>query len=208
MIFFVSYTNFFLGSVTVAGALTGLLFVALSVAQTRGRGLESTERQAVAATAFTALVDSLWISLVALMPGSAQHNGGIATASFLLGVLGVTSTASLTVRLWRARSEKELSRRWPLLLPLILLMYAAQAITAYTSPDPDRTGSTFVLVFFAVGIIRSWELLGLRGGGPLDFLVGRAEAAVQDGRQPREREPRQGEPPDGEQPPSGAGATA
>jgi hypothetical protein len=89
----VSYTNFFLGSVTVAGALTGLLFVALSVAQARGRGLESAEHQAVAATAFTALVDSLWVSLVALLPGSAQNNGGIATASFLLGLLGVSSTA-------------------------------------------------------------------------------------------------------------------
>ncbi|HEX9066516.1 MAG TPA: hypothetical protein VF843_15515, partial [Streptosporangiaceae bacterium] len=169
---------FFLGSVTVAGALTGLLFVALSVAQSRGRGLESAERQAVAATAFTALVDSLWVSLVALLPGSAQQNGGISTASFLLGVLGVTSTASLTVRLWRAREDEDLSRRWPLLLPLIVIMYAFQAITAYTSSDPDRTGSTFVLIFFAIGIIRSWELLGLRGGGPLDFLARRAVPAV------------------------------
>ncbi len=181
-----SYTNFFLGSVTVAGALTGLLFVALSVAQSRGRGLESAERQAVAATAFTALVDSLWISLVALLPGSGQRSGGIATASFLLGVLGVTSTASLTVRLWRARADDELGRRWPLLLPLIVIMYAAQAITAYTSSDPDRTGSTFVLIFFAVGIVRSWELLGLRGGGPLDFLVRRAEAAIPARRPPEE----------------------
>jgi hypothetical protein len=174
----VSYTNFFLGSVTVAGALTGLLFVALSVAQARGRGLKSAEHQAVAATAFTALVDSLWISLVALLPGSAQHNGGISTASFLLGLLGVSSTASLTLRLWRARANEHLSRRWPLLLPLIVLMYAVQAVTAYTSPNPDRTGSTFVLIFFAVGIVRSWELLGLRGGGPLDLLVRRAETAI------------------------------
>ncbi len=118
------------------------------------------------------------VSLVALLPGSGQQNGGIDTASFLLGVLGVTSTASLTVRLWRARSDKELSNRWPFLLPLIVLMYAAQAITAYTSSSPERTGSMFVLIFFAIGIIRSWELLGLRGGGPLDILVRRAEAAV------------------------------
>lgn len=183
-----SYTNFFLGSVTVAGALTGLLFVALSVAQTRGRGLESIEHQAVAATAFTALVDSLWVSLVALMPGSAQQNGGIATASFLLGVLGVSSTASLTFRLWRGRSEKELSNRWPFLLPLIALMYAAQAITAFMSSNPASTGATFVLIFFGVGIIRSWELLGLRGGGPFDFLVRRAEGAIP-GSQPDEHPP-------------------
>lgn len=178
MIWYVSYTNFFLGSVTVAGALTGLLFVALSVAQTRGRGLDSVEHQAVAATAFTALVDALWVSLVALLPGSGQHNGGISTASLLLGVLGVSSTVGLIVRMWRARASEQLTRRWPVLLPLIVIMYAAQAITAYTSNDPNRTGSTFVLVFFAIGIVRSWELLGLRGGGPLDFLARRAETAI------------------------------
>jgi uncharacterized membrane protein len=184
----VSYTNFFLGSVTVAGALTGLLFVALSVAQARGRGVQSAEHQAVAATAFTALVDSLWVSLVALLPGSAQNNGGIATASFLLGILGVSSTASLTVRLWRARVKEHLSRRWPVLLPLIVLLYVFQAITAYTSSQPDRTGAMFVLIFFAVGIVRSWELLGLRAGGPLDFLARHAESAMPAGREPRAAE--------------------
>ncbi|HUZ54807.1 MAG TPA: hypothetical protein VMU94_20060 [Streptosporangiaceae bacterium] len=176
MIGSVHYTNFFLGSVTVAGALTGLLFVALSVAQGRDDGQGSAERQAVAATAFTALVDSLWISLVALLPGN-----GIPTASLLLGVLGLTSTAALIIRLWRARSRQKLSHRWPVLLLLIVAMYIAQAVSALTTSQGEaarRTGATFVLIFFAVGIARSWELLGLRGGGLLDFLVARAESAV------------------------------
>ena len=71
MIWIVSYSNFFVGSLTVAGALTGLLFVALSVAQENADVSQSLERQAVAATAFTALVDALWVSLVALLPGGA-----------------------------------------------------------------------------------------------------------------------------------------
>ena len=172
MIGSVHYTNFFLGSVTVAGALTGLLFVALSVAQGQDTGRGSAERQAVAATAFTALVDSLWISLVALLPGN-----GIPRASLLLGLLGLTSTAALIVRLWRSRSGEKLSRRWPVLLLLIVAMYLAQTVTSFTASDPRGNGATFVLIFFAVGIARSWELLGLRGGGLLDFLVTRAESA-------------------------------
>lgn len=64
-----SYTNFFLGSVTVAGALTGLLFVALSVAQGREQGRDLARAPGGGRTAFPALVDSLWISLVALLPG-------------------------------------------------------------------------------------------------------------------------------------------
>jgi len=172
----VGYTNFFLGSVTVAGALTGLLFVALSVAQGRVGAASSPEHQAVAATAFTALVDSLWVSLVALLPGN-----GIPAASLLLGLLGLTSTAGLAVTLWRARSKRRVGPRWPVVLALIAGMYAAQTVTAFTAHDPRAArsaGATFVMIFFAVGIARSWELLGLRGGGLLDFLVTRAESAV------------------------------
>jgi hypothetical protein len=53
-----SYANFFVGSTTVAGALAELLSVALSVAPQRLMGATaSTEQQAIAATAFTALVE-------------------------------------------------------------------------------------------------------------------------------------------------------
>ena len=55
----------------MASALTGLLFVALSVAQENADVSQSLERQAVASTAFTALVDALWVSLV----GAAARRG-------------------------------------------------------------------------------------------------------------------------------------
>ncbi|MDR2988457.1 MAG: hypothetical protein LBV34_26845 [Nocardiopsaceae bacterium] len=165
------YKDFYLGSVTVAGALTGLLFVALSVAQAREEGKTSIEHQAVAGTAFTALLDSLWISLVALLPGS--H--GLPPANLVLGLLGVTSTAGLAVRLWRARSGEQFSRRWPVLLGLILATYVWQTVVSFTVTGSKTqelsTSAMFVLVFFAVGIARSWELLGMRGGGFLDLLV-------------------------------------
>lgn len=35
---------------------------------------------------------------------------------------------------------------------------------------------TFLYVMFGTGSSRSWELLGLRGGGPLDLLVQRLDA--------------------------------
>ncbi len=44
------YTNFYLGSTTVAGDLAGLLFVSLSVAPQRLSGGRSAEQQAIAAT--------------------------------------------------------------------------------------------------------------------------------------------------------------
>jgi len=168
----VPYTDFFVGSVTVAGALTGLLFVALSVSQGQEGDAGSLERQAVAATAFTALVDSLWVSLVALLPG---HD--VQVVSIALGLLGLTSTVSLTLRMWRSRSGQRFTRRWPVLLPLIAAMYGAQTITAALSASPraaESQGAMFVMIFFAVGIARSWELLGVKAGGILDLVSGAA----------------------------------
>ncbi len=165
-----SYPEFFSGSATVAGALVGLLFVALSVSPERLRGDHaSVEHQAIASTAFTALVDALFISLIGLQPG-----GGLEYGAVILGGLGLTSSIGLAGRLWRSRARADLSRRWPYLLGFIILVYAAQVIsgivTRTEANEADAT-VTFVYIMFSIGIARSWELLGLQGGGPLDLLA-------------------------------------
>jgi hypothetical protein len=164
-----SYSDFFTASASAGGALTGLLFVALSVSPERLREItEHQEHQAMAGTAFTALIDALFVSLDALTPG-----GGTQTTSVIMGMVGLTSTAGLYLRMWRVRHDERLSKRWPYLLGLIMVMYAAQAIlggTAGSASHSDSLSVTFIFIMFAVGIARSWELLGIRGGGPLDLL--------------------------------------
>src|SRR5579864_5423913 len=63
------FLNFFIASTSAGAALVGLLFVAVSIAPeqmvTRQAPLE---RQAVAGSAFTALINAFFISLVALIP--------------------------------------------------------------------------------------------------------------------------------------------
>ena len=172
-----SYTSFFAGSAGVAGALVGLLFVALSVSPERLKATrESIEHQSIAATAFTALVDALFLSLAGLLPGDATLD-----ASRALGLVGLSSTAGLVVRLWQARSSGKLSRRWPFLLSLITVIYTAQASTSFlasTTAQAHSEASTFVFILFTLGILRSWELLGIRGGGLLDLLVASADKAI------------------------------
>jgi hypothetical protein len=88
--------------------------------------------------------------------------------------LGLTGTAGLAVRLWRARATQTLTRRWPILLGLIAGLYAYQVSTAFTARAPEQaqsTAATLVLIFFGVGLVRAWELLGMRSGGLLDMLV-------------------------------------
>ena len=165
-----SYTGFFTGTATVAGALVGLLFVALSVAPERLRGdTASIEHQAIASTAFTALVDALFVSLIGLQPG-----GGLNYGAVILGGLGLSSSIGLATRLWRARHGDSLTRRWPYLLGFIILVYAAQVISglvARTESTEANLTVAFVYTLFATGIARSWELIGLEGGGPLDLLA-------------------------------------
>src|SRR5580704_2231858 len=120
-----AYEGFFTGTATVAGALVGLLFVAVSVAPDRLRGDNaSIEHQAIASTALTALVDALFISLIGLQP-----NGGLDYGAVILGGLGLSSSIGLAARLWRARRSANLTRRWPYLLGFIIVVYAAQVIS-------------------------------------------------------------------------------
>jgi hypothetical protein len=163
-----SYSEFFTASVTVAGALVGLLFVALSLSPERLRDARNVEHQAIAATAFTALVDALFVSLIALQPG-----GGLDYGAVIFGALGLSSTAGLALRLWRSRHLGHLSNRWPFFLAVIMAVYAAQLISGLvpqTLAGAETRTATFVYVLFGVGIARAWQLLGLKGGGLLDEL--------------------------------------
>jgi hypothetical protein len=64
-----NFHDFFNGCASVAGALIGLLFVALSVSPEKLTGEDArTDHQARAAAAFSALVNTLVIALVGLLP--------------------------------------------------------------------------------------------------------------------------------------------
>ena len=132
-----AYYPFFGGAATVAGALIGLLFVALSLPPERLRDAGSIEHQAIAATAFTALVDALFVSLIGLQPG-----GGLQHGAVIFGALGLSSTVGLNLRLWRNRHLAHLSNRWPLFLVVIMAVYAAQRVTGLL-PETRRCGRPY-----------------------------------------------------------------
>jgi hypothetical protein len=188
-----AYEGFFTGTATVAGALVGLLFVAVSVAPDRLRGDNaSIEHQAIASTALTALVDALFISLIGLQP-----NGGLDYGAVILEGLGLTSSIGLATRLWRARRSANLTRRWPYLLGFIILVYAAQVISGLVTHSEGAEANltvAFVYTLFGTAITRSWELIGLEGGGPLDLLARRLGAREPLNPQPGEQDPETGSP--------------
>jgi hypothetical protein len=94
-----NFNEFFAASATVSGALIGLLFVAISVSPEKlsSQG-ENVEHQIKAAGAFSALINTLIVCLLALIPGN-----GFAEATFILAVVGLTSTVGLIIFFLRNR---------------------------------------------------------------------------------------------------------
>jgi hypothetical protein len=160
-----SYHEFFIGCASVAGALVGLLFVAISISPEKLTDPEgATGFQIRAGAAFSALLNALVITLFALLP---QTNLG--TVALITAISGLGSTAGLVVIQLRESTTRRL-RELFLVLALVPV-YVIQLINAVDLlDDPRATGALqteaiLVVVCFLIGIARAWELLGVRHTG-------------------------------------------
>jgi hypothetical protein len=158
-----SFHAFFGGCASVAGALIGLLFVALSVSSERPtvQGAQ-TERQVRAAAAFSALVNTLIIALAGLLPGAS-----LGDVCIILAGAGLATTVGLVVVLYRER-HGDVGRGDVRMLAILVVLYGLQLANAIqlngVARDPaglSREGGLTIL-FFIFGIARSWQLVGER----------------------------------------------
>jgi hypothetical protein len=155
--------DFFVASGGIAGALIGLLFVAISVAPERVIGEDAQEHHRVrAAAALTAFSNALVVSLFALAPG--ETLGGAATA---VGVVGLVTVVSGILALVQVRGTQTGSAvRDGLFLVGLAAVFTLQLVNGIRLlEDPDSTGALqticiLVVVCFLVGIARAWELVG------------------------------------------------
>src|SRR5260370_34227122 len=82
-----AFHDYFVASTGAGAALVGLLFVAVSIAPERTvMSGAPVERQAVATSAYTALLNAFFLSLVALLP---QTNLG--SAALVLSLIGLAN---------------------------------------------------------------------------------------------------------------------
>jgi hypothetical protein len=162
--------EFFAASASVAGALIGLLFVAISVAPERVLGPDASEVHGVrAAATLTAFTNALTVSLFGLIPSYSV--GGAATAVAGVGLLFVVRALVGVAPGWRAKRVR--LRDFTFLLGLIVV-FIIQLIAAIEL-DRNRADAgslhticILVVVCFLLGIERAWELVG----GPKFNLFG------------------------------------
>ena len=177
-----SYDDFFSACATVAGALIGLLFVAISISPAKLSGPNAdNEHQVKAAMAFSALVDTLVIALVALLPG-----GNLSLAVIILAASGLSSTAGLIILLLRDTGLRV--RLDQLILPgVLLVLYGLQLADGIGMGGSSRNLGALgnlgglCIGFFGFAIARAWALVGARDSSLLSTVVGM-------GRRPHERD--------------------
>jgi hypothetical protein len=168
-----AFVNYFLGSSGASAALIGLLFVAVSIAPERVFGEKAhAEQRAVAVSAFLALLNAFFVSLVALIPTT-----NIGYVALVMAVTSLISTARIGRGLWDERHEGRAPGIHRLtLLGGSLVIYGMEiGLAVALIGAPHHTGYVYGLAYlllgaYGLGIGRAWELLGARNEGLFTLL--------------------------------------
>jgi hypothetical protein len=167
------FHDLFLASAGVAGALIGLLFVAISVAPHRVTGDAAELAHRIrASAALTAFTNALTISLFALIP-----TVGLGTTTAVVGGVGLLFVAGSLLSVLRLRRTEDVAFRDVTFLVGLVAVFVGELLAGiHLSRHDDRSGSVstiaiLMIVCFIVGIARAWELIGAQSIGLTSEVV-------------------------------------
>ena len=166
------YSSYFSTMAAVGATLFGLIFVAISIVpESVTTTNASPERQVRAATSYIALLNPLVISLFALIPY--QQIGIVAIG---MSTLGLLNTLGMALTLIRSAGPSGTRLRHSLFILGGFFLYGYEsyfAIRLIQSPN-DPVSLYFLadlLIMISIfGVIRAWELIGMRQFHLLNWL--------------------------------------
>jgi len=157
-----SYPEFFESVAASSAALTGLLFVALTVTQRNNRETApEVIKQIRAGAALVAFVNPLVISLYALSPGT-----GIRWPAAIAGGSGLLFTAAATRSILASPTTTGHRLGQLGLLNLLVLIFGAELVCGIVlivnshRPTPVNIIADALVASLLVGIARAWEFVG------------------------------------------------
>jgi len=159
----VNVHDFFFASAGVAGALIGLLFVAISVSAERlGRERATAPAYRIrASAALTAFTNAIVVSMFALIPGNKIGPTAVIVAAS--GLIFIVAALLSVVRLGLARRGGIRDAVFLLGLIATFVVQLDQGIQVIAEPRDAgavNTIAVLVVVCFLIGIARAWELIG------------------------------------------------
>jgi hypothetical protein len=169
---------FFSTAAEVAGALIGLLFVAISVSPERILGPDASEIHSMrAAATLTAFTNALAIGLFGLVPGF--HVGHTTTVVAILGLLFVAGAVMRLLPGVRAKRVvwTDLGFFLSLAVVFVIQLLAGLGLDRNGHDAGDlQTVCVLVIVCFLLGIGRTWELVGGQSARLSRLLIARLQA--------------------------------
>jgi hypothetical protein len=156
-----------------AATLTGLLFVAMSLAPRHESGSHlGVVQQVRAAASLLAFTSALAISLFALVT-----DDNVGYPALVLGVVGISFIAASVRSIYESAHSRRLLRKQMGLVVLLLATFGcelATGITLVANPHSKTALDALENVLAAsllIGIARAWELVGARDTGLFSSLA-------------------------------------
>ena len=168
-----TYRDLFTAVAAAAGALTGLLFVALSVTGRRGMVSGPVVFQQVrAAAALLAFTNALAVSLFALVPNT---NAGY--PALVMGIVGVLFSAAGLRSILSSGSPLLEQWRQHVLITFLLVIFGTELVAGIIVAASSGASTALQVIGYAlvtsviVGIARAWEIVGDRDTGVVASLA-------------------------------------
>jgi hypothetical protein len=174
------YHEFFVATATVAGALIGLLFVAISVRPAAASRTAHITVRLRSVTALSAFLNTLFLSLLALRP-----HADLGSVSIGLGAAGVVSMVVMLVLL--AGQGRDRPGRLAQGVVLVVgqgVLYGVQIRDgSRLIADPTDAAvvgdlAIIIILLFALGLARAWEFAGADNPSLLGAVARVAGGAV------------------------------